>query len=390
MHNLFADWYRQVDLDASADRLTARWGCVEAAVAALDADAIAQLTRVCFGLPKPGIGPGNDGVAITQIFKEVDVSFPMKGNEQLLRVLYGATLAECIENGGALATCASLAVSCAHCFGLVAGSAVAELVPIAEAHLTTQGAERRDSGLEAPVAGPAYGKVEVVQPTPVEMVETSNPNQWANVQQNFQRLASWMTQASAALGSLTKAVAETRSETASAFEANADRVAPEIRIAVLKEECNVLWWLFGEYSESVSRHWQDGRASELCVVLGRDLAKLMCFEEPTPNARSFLLKALSRTASNQETLTAKEILDDCDEDWRTAAAEELREVVGRGGAVTPLHTGIVHRADSATRWADLFTQTTGLSPEQALTPVEWAEQAYREALLLAAWENKRG
>ena len=124
MHKLFADWYRQVDLSISAEGLNTRWGCVEAALKKLDANAVMQLTRVSFALPKPDGASGDvDGAAVALTFKEADVSFPMKGNDQLLRVLFGVTLAQAIEGKHALATFAALAVTSARCSGLVAAPA---------------------------------------------------------------------------------------------------------------------------------------------------------------------------------------------------------------------------------------------------------------------------
>lgn len=390
MHKLFADWYRQVDLNVSAEGLNARWKCIEAAVKKLDAHSILQLTRASFLLPKPDRATDADGTAICLTFKEADISFPMKGNDQLLRVLFGVVLAQCIEQNGPLATLAALAVASARCFGLVAPPPVEELVSIAEQHLSSEGAAQRSSALEDPVVLPKFGKVDITQPGGIEIVDPPNATQWPQVQQNFQRLGVWGAQVNASLQALTLSLSKTLSETTSAFKANSERNAIESRLLVLKEECNVLWWIFGEYSESVRRSWSDAKADEICVVVGRELAALMAFGEPAPNASSFLAKALSRTVSSSEGLDVKQLLNLCSGDPWKGVAQAVRETVQLTNGVTPVHTGLVHRIDSSSRWVELVAETTALRPEQRLTPLQWAQQAYREALLIKEVEIALG
>lgn len=391
MHKLFADWYRQVDLNISAEGLNTRWGCIEAAVKKLDADAVMQLTRVSFALPKPdGAGADVDGAAVALTFKEADVSFPMKGNDQLLRVLFGVTLAQAIEEKHALATFAALAVTAARCGGLVAAPPIEELPTIAEQYLATQGSSRRSSALQDPVVPPKFGKAEITQPGTFDIQDTPNQNHWGQVQQNFQNIKTWVTQVNAAIEALAAANSKTRAETTAAFKANAERAALEERISVLKEESDVLWWLFGEYSLTMNKSWSDGTAGEICIALGRELADLYAFYEPATNTASFLSKALSRSAQARDALTVKQLLDSGPAEWRGAVVKSVRDQVQRSGGVSPLHAGLVARVDASSRWVERLAEVTTLKPDDQLLPLEWALQACREALLLAWMENKGG
>lgn len=391
MHKLFADWYRQVDLSISAEGLNTRWGCVEAALKKLDANAVMQLTRVSFALPKPdSAGDDVDGAAVALTFKEADVSFPMKGNDQLLRVLFGVTLAQAIEGRHALATFAALAVTSARCSGLVAAPPIEELPAIAEQYLAIEGGSRRSSALQDPVVPPKFGKADVTQPGTVDIQDTPNQNHWGQVHQNFQNLKTWVTQVNAALEALAAANSKTRTETTAAFKANAERTALEERIEVLKEEADVLWWLFGEYSSTVQKAWSDGTAGEFCIALGRELADLLAFYEPPTNMASFLSKALSRSAQASDVLTVKQVLDSGSPEWRGAVVKSVRELVQRSGGVSPLHSGLVARVDASSRWVERLAEVTALKPDGQLLPLEWALQACREALLLTWMENKGG
>lgn len=391
MHELFADWYKQVDLSFNVETLNKRWSCIEAAVKKLDENAVMQLTRVCFALPKPGGAGGDpDGAAIAHTFKEADVSFPMKGNEQLLRVLFGATLAQAIEERHALATFAALAVTSAHCAGLVELPSVEELPAIAERYLAKRASEVRSGALKDLVIFPEFGKSVAPQMGAVDLQETTGQPHWAQVQQNFQNLGAWVTQVNAAIVALGAANLRTQTATTVAFKANAGRAALEGQISVLKEECNVLWWLFGEYSTTVKKTWSDGTAGEFCIALGRELAAIMAFYEPSSNTESFLSKALSRSAHAADALTVNHVLDAGPPEWRATVAQDVRDSVRRSGGVTPLHTGLVARVDTGGGWVERLTELTVLKPEYNLTPGKWALQACREALVLEWLEQLSG
>jgi hypothetical protein len=390
VHNLFADWYRQVDLGASTDVLKARWACVEAAAKKLEAPSVMEMTRVCFNLPGPESSAGRQGAPIALVYKEADVSFPMKGNEQLLRVMFGVTLAHAIEERHSLATTAALAVASASCAGLRATPAVPELLEIAERYLQKDGSARRERYLEDAVALPKFPKSEFAAPAAIEIVDAPNPNQWSAVSENFQHIKVWISQATTALDALAVASVKTRAETLGAFKANAERAALEHRIKVLKEETDVLWWLFGEFSSSTKRSWGDGDAPSLCIALGRELAELMAFYEPMSNTSSFLAKAVSRTAQADGVLSARRLLDECPSDWRSEVVEEVRSPVRIAGGVTPLHFGLIVRADGGDKWDERLAKLISFAADGQLSPDRWALQACREALLLSLLGDTRG
>lgn len=331
-----------------------------------------------------------EGALAAQAFKEADVSFPMKGNEQLLRVLYGVTLAQAIVENHPLATLAALAVTCSHCSGLVPPPPIEELTGIAESHLVTRGQAVRSSSLEDPVVLPKFGKIDLVPPGPVDIQETPNQAHWAQVHQNFQNLKTWVDQVNAAVEALGNASSKTRAEVTAAFKANSERAALEGRISVLKEECDVLWWLFAEHDSVTNRPWAQHSARELCMRVGRELAELLTFYEPCLEARSFLAKALSRTEAHDEAVAFADLIDAGSNEWCVAVAQDVRVLVRQTGSVTPLHTCLVERVDATARWKERIPEASSLRPEQQLSPVQWADQALREALLLSWLENRHG
>lgn len=389
MHELFADWYRQVDLQAGQEQLTNRWQCVEAGVQALNADSILGLVRICFGVPSPGDEPEADGASIASTFKEVDVTFPMKNNKQLLRVMFGATLVQCIENDSDGATLAALAVCCAHCKGLAAVPVVEELLGVAKARLDTLGRSKRSGGLKTPVVVPKLTKSEMAElPTTVTMHETSDQSHWPHVQKNFQSLSTWMSEIHAVLESLRNAHVKMRSETASGLRRNSHPVELECRISVLKEECDVLWWLFGERSDIVGP-WDRAKPDQLCLLVGAELGGLTSFDEPVPNAEDFLSKALSRMQGSTESAHLEEAIESAPVEWRKAQAALFRRQLQRCGGVVPVHSGMGASVNTVS-WVEQLKEMVGIPLDTDLPALLWAMQVYQETLLLQLLENEDG
>src|SRR5687767_2970377 len=118
--------------------LNTRWSGVMVALKRLDRDSVLGLTRASFDLPRVrDASSDTDGLANS--FKEADVAFPMKGNENLLRILAGVTLAQCIESDHAHADFAALCVASASCQGLRPPPSIEELNTIAQQHLKREG-----------------------------------------------------------------------------------------------------------------------------------------------------------------------------------------------------------------------------------------------------------
>lgn len=386
MHQYFADWYSQVDLEASAERLEARWSCVEAALNALDVASILQLTRVAFGLPKPE-SADPDGTAITAVFKNADVSLPMKANEQLLRLLFSATLASYIEEHREHATQVSLAVLCAEACSVGASPPIAELVPSAHAHLARIGASRRDEALKSDGSISDFTEIEV-PPSPETPVlhDIASVNQFGQANQNFQQLQGWMGSTTAVVDALVTSLETLRTEVAASFRQELARATLENRVKVLTEECNVLWWLFTEQADETKTPWNKLRAPDMASSIGRELASLMSFNEPPPNATAFLRKALSRMSIANEAASLRQVVEGTPDAMR-ATVTRSRASIRRTGAVTPVHFALNARVESSTNWPELVVRYTGLTVDSQLPPLRWAEQIYREALLIRSMER---
>jgi hypothetical protein len=382
VHRLFADWYKQADLHPTAEVLKVRWSGVETCLKKLDRNMVLQLTRVSFGLPKPeGAISETDGLA--NAFKESDVSFPMKDNDNLLRVLAGATLAECIESKRNHASFAALCVVSAACYGVRPTPSVEELPAIAHQYLKAEGQHQRETGHSEAAGHPKFSKIEVPNPAPIQISDTG-ANNWGQLNQNFQNLKAWVDSTSTAIQALSAGLTDTRTQTSAAFGANAERDTLDARIKVLREECDVLWWLFGEFSERFNLSWKERRANEMCLLVGEELAELYAYYLPAPNTEAFLSKALSVMQPQEGKLRIQTVITNAPLEWVRHVSDRTKSAVSRTGAATPLHFTLFSRPDGGAVPGDQGQ----LKSDAEFTTGECAYQMLIETLLLELLEAK--
>jgi hypothetical protein len=134
MHDLFADWYRQVDLDPSPELLKRRWNCVNSILDGLSMKVTTTLVGAFLGLP------GTKGQEqLIHALKEADSTFPMKENAELVRVLAGACLAQCIDEKHDCAPFAALGLVSASCHGVGPKPLLTEVLEAANSYVMVEG-----------------------------------------------------------------------------------------------------------------------------------------------------------------------------------------------------------------------------------------------------------
>jgi len=115
-HRLFADWLSRVYPGHDADLQSRRWICAEAALAALTLDNCTAFICFLMGLATPS--PLDFQGWLSKMFKGADPTFLMKENDELLRVLAGAAIAQSIQEDSRVAIPAALALTSASCQGV--------------------------------------------------------------------------------------------------------------------------------------------------------------------------------------------------------------------------------------------------------------------------------
>jgi len=73
---------------------------------------------------------------------------------------------------------------------------------------------------------------------------------------------------------------------------------------ILSEELNILWWLFGEYSEVANDYFGNIHPNALALIIAREIHDLSSFNTEIPAARHLIRKALSTGRNSGENAVA--------------------------------------------------------------------------------------
>lgn len=171
--------------------------------------------------------------AFRLVMQGADASFRMKGNNLELSVIAGAKLISIIEGPAAkLGDLAALALVACAAQNLRKGPCVVEIPKLASKHLNLRAISRSKVDPATP-ASEATSGLEVVQ---------------------LQR-----------------------------------------EIAIIAEESNILWWVFGECSRDLEKRWSDCSVGEAVLTAGKELADLSRIE-PGPASAAALLNRVVKIA----------------------------------------------------------------------------------------------
>ena len=108
MNPLFADWYRAAGITPSEEELAKRWSAIEAISKKPSAGLVIKAARLfCVPIRKSDIAP-----ELVDAFRSRDETFPLRENDQLLKVLAGAFLRNVIESDNDMSAVAAMAVTC--------------------------------------------------------------------------------------------------------------------------------------------------------------------------------------------------------------------------------------------------------------------------------------
>jgi hypothetical protein len=372
MHKLFADWYGAVDLAPDPDVLRRRWECVENVSMEADPNAALNVVRAFLSLPDVTDEAVESFVAA---FKAADPSFPLEKNTELVRVLLASCIANIVAAKGSCGLVASLALRAARCGGLRPSPEPIAVTREAEEFIASHGADVRDRTQDS-AEPPTLERpdLEEADHEPTDLEETDDEStEEAEEPLTEQDLR-------AELAELRTAILALHSQAADAIEDLASRVGSGL-LAVLKEETEVLWWLFSERSSDLDVPFSDLPQPGGALVIGRELSDRTHLIPPPPTAGSFLRKALAQAPSEPCSLTS--VIDSLPSGW-VATMPHGRHL----GALTPVLLALDKEVEAGgSGWQSAFQNRSGLAPDQPLAPLEWARQLYDELSLLQAVDD---
>ena len=363
MHKHFADWYREVDLDVVSETLQARWEGVETIVKNLDNVSSLELVRLLFG--RTPIDNGFvDGLRVK--FAEHDGTFPMRSNDREMAVLAGASLAHCLSSEGQLGDVAALAILTQAFLPYDDVPPQRDIVTVAEQYLN-----RRSLSLRSHKRlSPNKPKTLAVEKTVAEIYKQCEDDTDVSSSTLGKALIPPLIQTSKAVARIDKALNVMQEETSHALN-------------VLSEECNILWWVLGGYSQELEATVASLDLGTAAVVAGKELADLI-HVTPGPVSAVALLDKMLHSGRKEipDSLSVGKAINEIPRAWRKRVAEDSD--LNQTQTVCPLHLAIKTSltTEGVQEWGPAYKMATGIELDHRATPLDISLQFYRECLLI--------
>jgi hypothetical protein len=362
MYRLFADWYRLVDITPNGEMLEKRWQGVDAFLNSIeDEDVLLDLIRVYVGSD-----PIDDEFinGFRQCFINADPAFPTRENDLEMKILAATALAECIENSR-IDNIFTVAQSlCCYTFhGQKTVGVLSELIDIAGKYLY------KESGLVRETEEITKLKLPPKLDQTFEEIKKHTPgndlnNAWPHIERLLSSLRS-------ALNTSVNAV-------------NKNLATLDDNLDVQREENNILWWLYGEYSHDLRKKFSAISKPGVCLVLAKELVGLTLQSPGPTSARAFLDKGLSVAGVNSKKLPIKDVVNTTDRQWR----EDYISTVDfmKVSDFCPVHNALAKslETDGENDWVPLCKKAIGVDPNSSMSGLDVSMQFYLEGLLIGS------
>jgi hypothetical protein len=155
------------------------------------------------------------------------------------------------------------------------------------------------------------------------------------------------------------------------------------------EELNMLWWVFGAYSNDAKKSFKDLTGSEACLLVGKELSDVTELT-PGPVAVGALIhRALANVKDAPSKTSIQKAVSATSLKWRDAVIKDDHALQD----ICPLHDALLlsTHTKSSDDWLSTFESTHGIAPKSELEPTKLANQFYTESMLIRVCElAKRG
>ena len=346
----FADRYAQAGLAPSGPLIVAREESARRIVSTIIDSNILDLVAAYYGSTDVDLAWFRDE------FAKEDPSFSLVNNEREARVLAAAILGNLIDDENPKAILSVIA-------GNIAGHR-----PPSEAQWLL------------PSAKTAFGQLAVIDRKPKDVNTKVTSSFTSKLTEEVSSLPGNDWAALLVILGKIRAESQNSNKTISTQSTNA---LSEInrQMQIMREESQILWWLFGGHSRSLERSFSAISLPQAAIVGAVDLGCLTTFSELGPIAATAVLERVLSSAKKAKGQTLCELAAAVDglpvED--AARLEVFAELPPRLAPVTAaIH---LSRTMGPGNWHARFQENTGLSASIQFDPLALSEQLYREHLL---------
>lgn len=361
MHKYFADWYRSANIEPKRDEINSRWKGIENFVANMNLQDIIEIIRLYYELQNKDKSFLDK---YRKTFKDLDPTFPMKENALELQVLAGATIAQILNSKVSFKIgFTAYATACVSCKGLKK-AIIADIEGIADTYLANESLRVRN-----------ISRPEI----PTERLHIPNlPSNQPPIAFNQEGVTKLVMSISTIIATQHNSMVDT-------FTNIIEKQKEEIDI--LKEESNIAWWLYGEYSNDLKQPINLLKVSFACLVIAKELASLTQILPGPRSARAYLYKMLRSVEPNLSfKITIKQAINMAEKDWKLSVeTKDYASIID----LCPIHLAIELSLsiDSKDEWVAPYEKLSGVKVEEEISPIDLALQFYQEAMLFKTFKN---
>jgi hypothetical protein len=377
MNSLLPDFYRLVDLEPKAEMLALRATAIQSLVEDPAVPDWVGTVRIFLGRSVSADARS----AFVGSFRAADPVFPLRGNDAELVVLAGATLYELLQRPGAAADVAAYALVCADAAGKGVRGPIPDVLERARGYLRDVAVAARSEGDQDKIAKVRAGanpvkdlKALTVAPLPADWAATDT--QMRETRARINELLTAIKAMHSGLATAINKVAELAAQAATQPNSAA--------IQALREEADVLWWLFGERSRDLDEAFDQLPDDSIALVAAKELADLTRVVPGPPMARALLSRTLriaGRPADEETSIQA--VVDGSPRAWR-------ERWIGAGSAaiddLTPVRAAVRRslEVDDGVDWSAAYDRGSLFPADRPFVRLDLAEQVFHEEMLRRA------
>lgn len=346
----FADSYAQAGLAPSGTIITARQAPAERILTNLKSPQIFDLVQLYFGQPDL------DLTWLRDEFIKDDAAFSLVNNRRECVVLTATMLEAQVAAGDGQTILALLTTSVS---GKRTVTEFSGLLDKAKAALLSRAVAARQPAKIDPNLN-----ISATHPKLADEIAAIPVNDWVTLVATLGKLRVEAADAS-------KAIAAKASTTFGAMDA---------QLQYMREETQMLWWLFGEHSRVLKRHFSALHPGMAAIVAGVDLGDLTTTSIFGPIAAPAMLERVLRLARPEkgQIKSLAAVLDE-------ASPTDLQalNIFGKDQppCIFPIMTAIQRAKENSVSWHTGFETATGIKATTEFEPIELATQIYYEHLL---------
>lgn len=363
--NLFADWYRETDINPTSSVVDMRLQALETIVDNnSDIEFWLTVIKLYLGYKAVNINLKDE---FCKEFKNVDSTFPMIDNEQLVRILAASALCMKLENEDAFET-DTIAL------GLITSNYLSQFslpnkIPVLK--LATTYLENESIRYRKGRSNGYVDETKIIY-TPTVIEDDNEVLYNSDMKKPVDAINNVIVEVLKRVESISK-----------------EFLNLQVTNEILSEEINVLWWVFGEYSNYLKKPFKDISIHSASFLSGLELSELVKQSPGFITVQPLIEKVLKVLQIKDKNLPASSLFEAVN-----SLTEDIREKINKAKTenmlvFTPAFAAVNKslNVESSEDWSNLFKKQIGADPKQKKAASSISLQVYHEFQFLNSYQH---